>query len=90
MVDCRLQKFKMNVAQSVVNQDNHSLASMCSNQLLDLFCLDKNAGKISDGGAGAGGSGRGIKSMLEDLENLWDENQYRDEYDVDAFVRSLD
>lgn len=85
----------MNVAQSVVNQDNHSLASMCSNQLLDLFCLDKNARKISDGtgGAGAsggGGGGRGIKSMLEDLENLWDENQYGDEYDVDAFVRSLD
>jgi len=33
----RLQKFKLNIANSIVNQDNASLKTMDTNQLLDLF-----------------------------------------------------
>lgn len=40
-----LQKFKMNIASSVVNQQNAGLASMDTGQLLDLFNVeDENGG----------------------------------------------
>ncbi|CCH62650.1 hypothetical protein TBLA_0H03680 [Henningerozyma blattae CBS 6284] len=35
-----LQKFKMNIASTIVNQQNSGLASMDTNQLLDLFDAD--------------------------------------------------
>lgn len=38
-----LQRFKLDVANSVVNQDNVSLKSMDAGRLLDLFSLDKQA-----------------------------------------------
>lgn len=38
-----LQRFKLDVANSVVNQDNVSLKSMDAGRLLDLFTLDKDA-----------------------------------------------
>lgn len=36
-----LQKFKMNIANTVISQENASLQSMGTEQLLDLFTLDK-------------------------------------------------
>jgi TATA-binding protein-associated factor len=36
-----LQKFKMNIASTIVNQQNSGLASMDTHQLLDLFDSDK-------------------------------------------------
>ena len=36
-----LQRFKLDVANSVVNQDNVSLKTMDAGRLLDLFTLDK-------------------------------------------------
>lgn len=36
-----LQKFKMSIANTVISQDNASLQSMGTDQLLDLFTLDK-------------------------------------------------
>ena len=41
-----LQRFKLDVANSVVNQDNVSLKSMDAGRLLDLFTLD-NDGKAA-------------------------------------------
>ena len=41
-----LQKFKMNIASTIVNQQNSGLASMDTNQLLDLFDVDENAAKL--------------------------------------------
>ena len=40
-------------------------------------------------GAGAGVGGRGAKSVLEGLEELWDESQYAEELSLDAFVNKL-
>lgn len=37
-----LQRFKLDVANSVVNQDNVSLKTMDAGRLLDLFTLEKN------------------------------------------------
>lgn len=36
-----LQKFKMSIANTVISQDNASLQSMGTDQVLDLFTLDK-------------------------------------------------
>lgn len=36
-----LQKFKMSIANTVISQDNASLQSMGTDQLLNLFSLDK-------------------------------------------------
>lgn len=36
-----LQKFKMSIANTVINQENTSLQSMGTDQLLNLFTLDK-------------------------------------------------
>ena len=43
-----LQRFKLDVANSVVNQDNVSLKSMDAGRLLDLFTLDKGEKAAGD------------------------------------------
>ena len=61
-----LQRFKLDVANAVVNSDNMSLAAMDTGQMLELFTAEKGAaGGASDerrnapaGGAGAAGGGR--------------------------------
>lgn len=45
-----LQRFKLDVANSVVNQDNVSLKSMDAGRLLDLFSLDNKEGTVDAGG----------------------------------------
>ncbi|KAJ9089533.1 TATA-binding protein-associated factor mot1 [Entomophthora muscae] len=97
-----LQKFKLNIANSVVNQQNSGLASMGTNQLLDLFSpTDQNSAGISatsaengagdDAAAAAAASlgGTGFKQALEGLEKLWDEKQYEEEFDLDNFISGL-
>ncbi|EGW33142.1 uncharacterized protein SPAPADRAFT_137527 [Spathaspora passalidarum NRRL Y-27907] len=42
-----LQKFKMNIASTIVNQQNSGLQSMDTNQLLDLFDVDESAAGAS-------------------------------------------
>lgn len=42
-----LQRFKLDVAAAVVNQDNVSLKGMDTSQLLDLFALKKELPKPS-------------------------------------------
>lgn len=41
----------------------------------------------TSGGGGAGG--KGMKAALVALEELWDDAQYQEEYDVDAFVAKV-
>ncbi|RKP15030.1 SNF2 family N-terminal domain-containing protein [Piptocephalis cylindrospora] len=92
-----LQKFKLNVANSVVNQQNASLESMNTNQLVDLFSVSttqepgKNravdeAGMEDDSTAGLGGAAKGV---IEDLEALWEDDQYAEEFNLDSYVESL-
>jgi TATA-binding protein-associated factor len=38
---------------------------------------------------GLGGSGKGMKEMLSTLEELWDQSQYTEEYDLRQFVARL-
>lgn len=99
MLLCRLQKFKLNIANSVVNQQNASMESMNTNQLVDLFSVEapKEGGKDRDGGdrengmddgstVGLGGAAKGV---IEDLEALWEDDQYAEEFNLDSYVESL-
>ncbi|XP_054654807.1 TATA-binding protein-associated factor 172 isoform X1 [Dunckerocampus dactyliophorus] len=82
-----LQKFKMNIANTIISQENTSLQSMGTDQLLNLFTLDKDdkgeKGEHSTHGKAS------MKSVLDGLGELWDQQQYDTEYNLDSFMHSL-
>jgi TATA-binding protein-associated factor len=96
----RLQKFKLNIANSVVNQQNSGLQSMDTEQILDLFNVttdnsgrNQKGGNVSTSGSGSNFGSKGkklsaTKNVLEGLENLWDDTQYED-LNLDNFIESL-
>ena len=93
----------MAVANTVISQDNSSLHTMGTDQLLDLFVLDDGGSAVGGGAAGDGGrqsedkKGAGgpggrkdnIRTILDGLEELWDESQYENEYNMESFMKSL-
>ena len=54
-----LQRFKMDVASAVVNQDNMSLAAMDTSTLLDLFVPPGGEQQLAGQQGGGAGAGRG-------------------------------
>ena len=97
-IPCSLQKFKLNIANTVITQENTSLLSMNTSQLLDLFQLstDTGSGDMPPGGTGGGVAGprpgvkrEGMRSILDTLPELWSEEQYSSEYDLTTFMQSL-
>lgn len=81
-----LQKFKMSIANTIISQENASLQSMGTDQLLDLFTLDKDGHENMGAGSAAKSS---VKAILENLGELWDQQQYDTEYNLDNFMHSL-
>ncbi|CAB1312496.1 unnamed protein product [Coregonus sp. 'balchen'] len=83
-----LQKFKMNIANTVISQENANLQSMGTDQLLNLFTLDKD-GKDDKGESSSSGGKASIKNVLDGLGDLWDQQQYDTEYNLDSFMHAL-
>ncbi|SCU84872.1 LADA_0D04346g1_1 [Lachancea dasiensis] len=93
-----LQKFKMNIASTVINQQNSGLASMDTHQLLDLFDTDNvpsqenepknNDGKLDEIVNETGLTGK-AKEAVGELTELWDTKQYEEEYNLDNFIKTL-
>ncbi|XP_059929981.1 TATA-binding protein-associated factor 172 isoform X1 [Gadus macrocephalus] len=84
-----LQKFKMGVANTIISQENSSLQSMGTDQLLNLFALDKdNKGEKGESSASAAGK-TSMRTVLDGLGELWDQQQYDTEYNLDGFMTSL-
>ncbi|XP_051883424.1 TATA-binding protein-associated factor 172 isoform X1 [Pristis pectinata] len=81
-----LQKFKMSIANTIISQENASLQSMGTDQLLDLFTLDKDGQENKGSGSTEKSS---VKAILENLGELWDQQQYDTEYNLDSFMHSL-
>ena len=79
-----LQKFKLKTANSVITKDNSSLSSMATDQLFDLFSLDESEISNEDENQDKRANG-GVKALLENLPELWDDSQYSSEYDMDAY-----
>ncbi|KAF7710283.1 TATA-binding protein-associated factor 172 isoform X2 [Silurus meridionalis] len=84
-----LQKFKMSIANTVISQENASLQSMGTDQLLNLFTLDKAEKLEKCEGASSSSGKTNMKSVLDGLGELWDQQQYEAEYNLDHFMLSL-
>ncbi|GER39629.1 TATA-binding protein-associated factor, partial [Striga asiatica] len=87
-----LQKFKVSVANAVINSDNASMNTMNTDQLLDLFTsADGKRGVkyLTASGEDAKGRGKGLKAILGGLEELWDQSQYTEEYNLNQFLAKL-
>ena len=103
----------MDVASTVVNQQNAGLGTMETDQILDLFNLsdadsvnvpashphpstgdgdhdmmDVNADNAIDVTTGQVKE-KGKKGLLEDIGELWDDDLYREEYNLDSFLASM-
>ncbi|KAJ1561339.1 btaf1 RNA polymerase II, B-TFIID transcription factor-associated, 170kDa [Cladochytrium tenue] len=87
-----LQKFKLNIAASVINQDNSGLGTMDTDQILNLFSFGggDEAGGGEKASAGAAGEKLSAREVLEGLGKLWDEDQYESFGNVGDFVRSIE
>jgi TATA-binding protein-associated factor len=100
-----LQRFKIDVASTVVNQQNAALGSMETDQLLDLFNVatdgaeappavgtDKAGVAVNeDDAVDATGEVRvgGQRHAMDDMAALWDEKQYEEEYDLNSFLANM-
>lgn len=63
-----LQRFKLDVASTVVNQQNAGLATMQTDQILDLFSLGEPGDVAVDAGAG----GEDAEEMLDEVGEVRD------------------
>jgi len=93
-----LQRFKIDVASTVVNQQKAGLGTLDTSEILDLFSL----GETTEAPGGTGveeGAGavdevtgdireKGKKGFLDELGELWDERQY-EEYNMDTFLSQM-
>jgi TATA-binding protein-associated factor len=92
-----LQRFKLDVANAVVNADNASMSAMDTGQMLELFTAEKGVKLGKDGApvakgaaaAAAGAASGGLSNIVNGLEEMWDEAQYAEEFSVDDFVSKL-
>jgi TATA-binding protein-associated factor len=91
-----LQRFKVSVANAVINAENASLKTMNTDQLLDLFAsaeIPKKGSSVAksseDNADGGIGTGKGLKAILGGLEDLWDQSQYTEEYNLSQFLAKL-
>ncbi len=97
-----LQRFKIDVASTVVNQQNAGLNTMETDQLLDLFNLGETADGTAEKPRPPDGTNvdemvdeegnvkkQGEKGWLNDLGELWDEKQYEEEFNLDSFLQNM-
>jgi TATA-binding protein-associated factor len=86
-VSSRLQKFKLNIANTVITQENSSFASMDTSHVLDLFTVENKKDKKAANKPAANKAS--MSDVLENLGDLWEEDQYEQEYDLNSFMNKL-
>uniref|UniRef100_H2YV59 Helicase ATP-binding domain-containing protein n=1 Tax=Ciona savignyi TaxID=51511 RepID=H2YV59_CIOSA len=100
-----LQEFKLNIANTIVGDDNRGLQSMGTSEVLDLFNVQlmwwwnsnglglkvktNNSPKPQENTAEHINPSKGLRAMTEGLGELWDQNQYDNQYNLDNFLQSL-
>ncbi|EFA86022.1 SNF2-related domain-containing protein [Heterostelium album PN500] len=93
-----LQRFKLNIANTIVNQENQSIQTMSTNELLNLFDYNESDsqkkesgdnGAVNSMGQVEKPSKSGLKNVLASIGELWDESQYTEEFDINNFIGSL-
>ncbi|KAH0951944.1 hypothetical protein HN011_003883 [Eciton burchellii] len=88
-----LQKFKLLTANTIISTENTSLKTMATDQLLDLFSLDNGTERRPDHHEDASSRFPALpgisRIVLDILPELWEQQQYDDEYDLDSFLSTL-
>ncbi|KAI9355406.1 SNF2 family N-terminal domain-containing protein [Zopfochytrium polystomum] len=84
-----LQKFKLNIASSVINQDNTGIGTMDTDQILDLFSFGDSKGDKRKEASADDTKKMSAREVLEGIGSLWDENQYEAFDSVDGFLSTL-
>ncbi|TKA80973.1 TATA-binding protein-associated factor MOT1, partial [Friedmanniomyces simplex] len=99
-----LQRFKIDVASTVVNQQNAGLGTMETDQILDLFSWGETDPNLAFGEKGGDGEAvdesnavdaegnvkeKGKKGVVDELSELWDDKQYEEEFNLDGFLKSM-
>ncbi|KAK8150645.1 TATA-binding protein-associated factor mot1 [Beauveria asiatica] len=100
-----LQRFKIDVASTVVNQQNAGLGTMDTDQILDLFNVGDGGPNLLSDKTQNNMEGReedmvdietgdvlrqpGKKAWLDDLEELWDDKQYEESFDLEGFMKTM-
>ncbi|KAI0166478.1 hypothetical protein GGR57DRAFT_496740 [Xylariaceae sp. FL1272] len=99
-----LQAFKIDVASTVVNQQNAGLGTMDTDQILDLFNFNDSGTNLISDKPKDGIEGReedmvdvetgevrapGKKAWADDLGELWDNRQYEESFDLDGFLKTM-
>lgn len=88
-----LQRFKLNTANAIVTNENASMDTMGTEQLLDLFHLSDQTAqnkRVADAGDESGGGEKSsMNSILKTLPELWEDKQYEEEYDLTQFMDGL-
>lgn len=99
-----LQRFKIDVASTVVNQQNAGLSTMDTDQILDLFTLgDSGDTLITDKKRDGEFEGREEdmvdvetgevnkqgKKPFDDLAELWDQQEYEESFDLQEFMKKM-
>lgn len=86
-----IQQFKTHIANAVVNRENSTLQTMNTEQLFDLFKVDTaETTEVVASDDLTLGHGTGMKAALAGLGELWEENQYADEYNMESFLAGMD
>lgn len=92
----RLQMFKSQNADAVIGEQNRSLASMATEQLLDLLTVDNNGPSSASGANSQKMKNKNPKKSSPnadqlplDLPALWDQSQYEDAFDFNKFLKSM-
>ena len=82
-----LQRFKVGIAEAVVNQDNVSVDKMDTGALLDVFAKPAAAPAKRAGDAPA--ELRPFAKLIGSFDQLWDESEYGSEFSIAAFTANL-
>ena len=87
-ISSRLQKFKLNIANTVITQENSSFAAMDTSQVLDLFTVENKKEKKTPASKPTSNKAS-MSDVLENLGELWEQEQYEQEYDLNSFMNKL-
>ena len=94
-----LQQFKINTANSVINEDNSSLGKMDTSKMLDLFehsarseinrVQEESVQEESLPGNMPLEGDANIPKALQGLQQLWNDKEQYKEYNLDAFISKM-
>lgn len=79
----------MNISSAIINSENAGIASMGTDQIIDLFSVDSGDGNGEDKNVASQSAGKiGAKDAIANLGQLWNEAEYED-LQVDDFLKNI-